>query len=46
MEESVKGGLRRDDAHCRSKRSVGVNKIAAGMRRIWPAPLVWDTTRL
>ena len=30
-EESVKVGLRREDAHCRSKWSVGVNKIAAGL---------------
>ena len=31
-EESVKVGLRREDALCRSMWSVGVNKIAAGMR--------------
>ena len=31
-EESVKVGLRRNDALCRSKWSVGVNKIAAGLR--------------
>ena len=31
-EESMKVGLRRNDAHCRSKWSVGVNKIAAGLR--------------
>ena len=31
-EESVKVGLRREDALCRSKWSVGVNKIAAGLR--------------
>ena len=29
-EESVKVRLRREDAHCRSKWSVGVNQIAAG----------------
>ena len=29
-EESVKVGLRREDALCRSKLSVGVNQIAAG----------------
>ena len=29
-EESVKVGLRREDALCRSKWSVGVNQIAAG----------------
>ena len=31
-DESVKVGLRRKDAHCRSECSVGVNKIAAGLR--------------
>ena len=30
-EESMKVGLRREDALCRSKWSVGVNKIAAGL---------------
>ena len=30
-EESVKVGLRREDALCRSKWSVGVNQIAAGL---------------
>ena len=31
-EEHVKVGLRREDALCRSKWSVGVNQIAAGLR--------------
>ena len=31
-EESVKVGLRREDALCRLKWSVGVNLIAAGLR--------------
>ena len=31
-EESVRVGLRREDALCRSKKSVGVNKIVAGLR--------------
>ena len=31
-EGSVKVSLRREDARCRSKWSVGVNKIAAGLR--------------
>ena len=31
-EESMKVGLRREDALCRSKWSVGVNKIASGRR--------------
>ena len=31
-EESVKVGLRREDALCRSKWSVGVNQIASGLR--------------
>ena len=31
-EKSVKFGLSMEDAVCRSKRSVGVNHIAAGLR--------------
>ena len=31
-EESVKVGLRREDALCRSMRSAGVDLIAAGLR--------------
>ena len=31
-EESMKAGLRMKDAFCHSKWSVGVNKIAAGLR--------------
>ena len=31
-EKSVKVGLRREDALCRSKWSVGVNQIVAGLR--------------
>ena len=31
-EESVKVGMRMKDALCRSKWSVGVNQIAAGLR--------------
>ena len=31
-EESMKVGLRREDALCRSKWSVDVNQIAAGLR--------------
>ena len=31
-EESVKVGLRMEDALCRTKWSVGVNKITAGLR--------------
>ena len=41
----VNVGLRSEDALCRSKWSVGVNLIAAGLRRIWPPSLVGDTTR-
>ena len=44
-EESVKVGLRREDTICRSKWSVGVNKIAACLRLIWPPSLVGETTR-
>ena len=43
-EESMKVGLRRKDALCRSMWSVGVNLIAAGLRWIWPPLLVGDTT--
>ena len=31
-EESVKVGLRREDAMCRSKWSAGINQIAGGLR--------------
>ena len=33
-EDSVKVGLRREDALCRSKWSVGVNKMSSGLRCI------------
>ena len=33
-EESEMVGLRREDVLCRSKWSVGVNQIAAGLRQI------------
>ena len=39
-EEGVKVGLRRKSALCRSKWSVGVNQIAAGLRSIWSPSLV------
>ena len=38
----MKVGLRRKDALCRSKWSVGVNQIAAGLKRIWLSLLVGD----
>ena len=44
-EESVNAGLRSKNAFCRSKWSVGVNQIAAGLRRIWPPSLVGDTNK-
>ena len=44
-EKSVKVGLRREDVICRSNRSVGVNQIAAGLRRIWPHSLIGNITR-
>ena len=44
-EESIKAGLRREDALCCSRWSVSVNKIAAGLRCIWPPSLIGDTTR-
>ena len=40
----MKIGLRREDALCRSKWSVGIDHIAAGLRIIWPPSLVGDTT--
>ena len=36
----MKVGLKREDALCRSKWSVGVNKVAAGLRQFWPPSLV------
>ena len=39
-EESVKVSLRIEDALCRSKWSVGVDQIAAVLRRVWPPPLL------
>ena len=45
-EESMKVGLRRKFALCRSKWSVGINKIAAGLQRIWPPSLIGDTNGL
>ena len=44
-EESMKVDLRRIDALCHSECSVGINKIAAGLRSIWPPSLVGDITR-
>ena len=41
----MKVSLRMKDALCSSKWSVGVNKIAAGLRRIWPTSLIGDATR-
>ena len=43
QEESVKIGLRREDALFRLKWSVGVYQIAAVLRRIWRPTLVGDT---
>ena len=39
-EESMKIGLRMQDALCRSKWSVGVNQIAIRLRWVWPPSLV------
>ena len=44
-EESVKVSLRREVALCRSKWSVDVKQIDAGLRCIWPPSFVGDTTR-
>ena len=41
----MKVGLRREDALCRSTWSVDVNKVASGLRLIWPPSLVGDTVR-
>ena len=35
--------MRREDAFCRSKWSVDVNQITAGLRLIWPPLLIGDT---
>ena len=43
-EQSVKDGLRREDARNQSKWSVGVNQIAAGLKGIWSPSLDGDTT--
>ena len=43
-EESMKVGLRRKDALCRSKWNVGESQIAVGLRRIRPPSLFGDTT--
>ena len=45
VEESVMVGLRMEDAICRSKWSLGVNLIAAWLRRIWPPSLDGDIAR-
>ena len=41
-EGSMKGGLRREDVLRGSKWSVGVDKISAGLRCIWPATPVGE----
>ena len=43
--EIVKVVLRKEDAFCQSKWIVGVNQIAAGLKRLWPPSLVWNITR-
>ena len=45
-EEHVKVGFRMRDALCRSRWSVGVYKVAVGLRCIWRPSHVGDTTRL
>ena len=40
----MKIGLRREDALCQSKWCVGINEIAAGLRRIWSPSLAGDIT--
>ena len=44
-EESVKVGVRMEEALYQSKCSVGINQIAAGLRYIWTPSLVGDITR-
>ena len=39
-------GLRRVGGLCRSKWSVGVDQIAAGLRRIWSQSLVGSTSKI
>ena len=43
-EESVKVGLSREDALCRSKLLFGVKQIATRLRSTWPHSLVGGTT--
>ena len=45
-EESIKVGLKRKDLLCHSKWSVSINRIAVGLRRIWPPSHIVDNTRL
>ena len=44
-EESEKDCFTMHDVICRSKWSVDVNQIVAGLRSMWPASLVGNTTR-
>ena len=44
-EESIKAGVIREDALCRSKWIVAVNLIATRLRWIWPPSFVVDTTK-
>ena len=43
-EEITKVGLRKEDTLRKTKWSVGVNMIADGLNRIWPAQFVLNTT--
>ena len=43
-EESIKIGLSREDALCRSKRIVGVNQIATQLRYVWPPSIFVETS--
>ena len=41
--QKSKFGLRMEDALCRTRWSVIISQIAAGLRCIWPPSLSWDT---
>ena len=44
-EENVKIDLRREDELSRLRWSVGINRIAAGLRLTWPHSIVGHTIR-
>ena len=41
----MKAGLSREDTPCISKRTIGINRIATRLRRIWPPSLIGNTNQ-